>query len=69
MHKLGTQDLIALKLNLSPEDAILFTANFSSLKITTEITEFPFFKVLIDQHQEASKVTFHSFIKVKTKDF
>lgn len=33
-------------------------------KTTWEITEFPFFKVLIDQCWEDSKVTFHS-IKIK----
>lgn len=34
-----------------------------------EITEFPFFKVLIDQCWKVSKVTFAFLTKTKTKDF
>ena len=62
--------LTALKLDRSPEDAPWFTAHFLKKKKKKkkknghEITEFPFFKVLIDPRWEGSKVPHQ-----KSKDF
>lgn len=61
--------MTALKLNLNLEDESLFTANFLKRKKKCEKSEFPFFKVLIDQCWKVSKVTFAFLTKTKTKDF
>lgn len=51
VHKMGFRGITALKVNLSPEDASLFTpqTSFKKYKNIGESQRFPFFKVLMDQ--------------------